>query len=465
MNILCTSPPHPRRHRAIITLATVLLAGLLTVITQNTPALADTWQLTGNVGSHDPTIMKEGNTWWVSGTGAGIPMKSSPDGHNWTQRNQIFRNELPWWRTYAPGMRPNDVWAADMHTYNGRVWLYYSVYSGNHQSAIGLTSASSVASGDWRDDGMVINSALGQKSYNTIDPDLVFDANGEPWLVFGSWFSGIYVTRIDPATMKPTGPLTRIAARANGIEGPNIVYANGYYYLIVSFDHCCNGVNSDYKIAYGRSRSITGPYTDARGADMINGGGTVLESSHGNIIGPGGQSVIRNGSGWLIIRHYYDGNAGGAPKMLINDLYFDAAGWPTYTPSTGPTPSPTAGSPTPSTSPTGPPPGSAPCRVAYTVTNQWSGGFGAGVTITNTSASPVNGWTLSWSFPNGQTITQIWNATASSSGAQVNVRNLDYDATIPANGGNVSFGFNGAWNGANNPPSSFTLNGTTCTGG
>jgi beta-xylosidase len=352
-------------------------------------------------------------------------------------------------------MRPNDVWAPDMHTYNGRVWLYYSVYSGNHQSAIGLTSAPSVASGQWRDDGMVLNSDLGRQSYNTIDPDLVFDANGAPWLVFGSWFSGIYVTRIDPATMKPTGGLTRVAARANGIEGPNIVYTGGYYYLVVSFDHCCQGVNSDYKIAYGRSRSITGPYTDTSGRTMLDGGGTVLEATHGNIIGPGGQSVIRNGNGWLIIRHYYDGNAGGTPKMLISDLYFDAAGWPTYTPGSGPPPS---GPPTP-------PPGSAPCRVTYAVTSQWPGGFDANVTITDTGTAPVNGWSLAWTFPNGQAVTQIWEASSTMSGSQVTARNVSDNAAIGANGGTVSFGFLGSWNGANNPPASFTLNGTTCATG
>lgn len=469
--------PHRAARRAgLLVVVVAALAGLFAAVAAGgTEALADTWQLSGNVSAHDPTLLKEGSTWWVATTGTGVPVKYSSDGRSWTQGVQIFRNELPWWRTYAPNMGSNDVWAPDMHTFNGRVWLYYSVSEfGTNHSAIGLTSAPTVAGGQWRDDGMVISSYPTSQSYNTIDPDLVVDANGAPWLVFGSWFSGIYVTRLDPATMKPTGALTRIAARSGGIEGPNIVYNNGYYYLFASIDRCCQGVNSTYKIAYGRSRSITGPYTDVSGADMVNGGGTVLEATHGNIIGPGGQSVVRNGNGWLIIRHYYDGNANGTPKMLISDLYFDGNGWPTYnTPSAAPTTSPTPSSPSPSPKPSPsatstaaspPPSGSGSCRVAYAVSNQWNGGFGASVTITNAGTTPVNGWSLTWTFPNGQAITQIWNATATTSGTQTTARNVDYNATIAAGGGTVSFGFNGSSGSTNNPPTTFTLNGTACRG-
>lgn len=306
------------------------IAGVgLLVLFSSQRAAADDWPLTGSVGAHDPTIMKEGNTWWVATTGAGAPIRRSSDGRSWIQGRQRFPAELSWWRAYAPGMGSNDVWAPDIHAYNGRVWMYYAVSQfGTNNSAIGLTSASSMAAGDWRDDGLVLSSRSGAQSYNAIDPSLAFDAAGAPWLVFGSWFSGIYVVRLDASTMKPTGAMTRIAARSGGIEGPNIVYANGYYHLFASFDRCCQGVNSNYKIAYGRSTSITGPYLDRSGASMLSGAGTILESSSGRYIGPGGQSVVQVGSAWVIIRHYYDGDAGGAPKMRIGDLYWDSSGWP-----------------------------------------------------------------------------------------------------------------------------------------
>jgi hypothetical protein len=103
------------------------------------------------------------------------------------------------------------------------------------------------------------------------------------------------------------------------------------------------------------------------------------------------------------------------------------------------------------------------CQVRYAVTAQWGGGFGASVDVTNLGDA-VNGWRLTWTFPSGQTITQIWNATATQSGAAVTATNVSYNATI-ATGATTSFGFNGAWTTANAVPTSFALNGTTCTGG
>lgn len=104
------------------------------------------------------------------------------------------------------------------------------------------------------------------------------------------------------------------------------------------------------------------------------------------------------------------------------------------------------------------------CQVSYTVNNQWPGGFGANVSITNLG-DPVTSWRLTWSFTAGQTITQLWNGSVTQSGAQVTVTNASYNGSVPT-GGNTSVGFNGSWNNATNPvPTSFALNGTTCTGG
>jgi endoglucanase len=101
--------------------------------------------------------------------------------------------------------------------------------------------------------------------------------------------------------------------------------------------------------------------------------------------------------------------------------------------------------------------------VSYVVSNQWPGGFGATITITNTGTTAINGWSLKFTFPNGQTITQLWNGTYTQSGSAVTVTNLSYNGSI-APGTSVSSapGFNGAWNGTNSPPTSFTLNGSAC---
>ena len=152
------------------------------------------WPLTGALNAHDPSLIKEGGTWWCFATGAGLRVKSSPDGLHWTQASPLFTAELPWWRKYAAAMRPLDVWAPDVQQFGGRVWCYYSVSEfGRNNSAIGLRSCSSLAAGDWRDDGLVISSRSGGDAYNAIDPFLTTDADGKPWLAFGSWFEGIQV--------------------------------------------------------------------------------------------------------------------------------------------------------------------------------------------------------------------------------------------------------------------------------
>jgi endo-1,4-beta-xylanase len=111
--------------------------------------------------------------------------------------------------------------------------------------------------------------------------------------------------------------------------------------------------------------------------------------------------------------------------------------------------------------PTNPPPGGA-CHITYTITNQWSTGFTAGITINNTSKTAISGWTLTWSFANGQTVTQLWNGGEAQSGAKVTVNNVSYNASIPAGGSYNGMGFQGTWSGTNSAPTAFTLNGTAC---
>ncbi|MGW3892023.1 GH12 family glycosyl hydrolase domain-containing protein [Micromonospora chokoriensis] len=111
--------------------------------------------------------------------------------------------------------------------------------------------------------------------------------------------------------------------------------------------------------------------------------------------------------------------------------------------------------------PTTPPPsGGASCAVKYTA-NSWGNGFTADVQVTNTGSSAINGWTLNYSLPSGQTVTNAWNATVSQSGSAVTARNVGHNGSI-APGGTASFGYQGSLNGAYSSPSSFSLNGATC---
>jgi Cellulose binding domain/Cellulase (glycosyl hydrolase family 5) len=133
---------------------------------------------------------------------------------------------------------------------------------------------------------------------------------------------------------------------------------------------------------------------------------------------------------------------------------------PTPTPGTTPTPTATPRpTPTPGVTPT--PSGGGACSVHYVVQNQWPGGFTTYITVTNTGSSAINGWSLKFTFPATQAVSQGWNATFSQSGEQVTVQNMSYNSSIPVNG-SVSPGFNGTWNGSNPSPTAFTLNGASC---
>lgn len=130
------------------------------------------------------------------------------------------------------------------------------------------------------------------------------------------------------------------------------------------------------------------------------------------------------------------------------------------------TAAPTTAGPQPTTpAPTTPAPTTpgttAACRVTYGITSQWQGGFQADVTIANTGTAAINGWTLRWTFPNGQQVTQAWNTTLSQSGGQATATNVSWNGTIAPNG-STAFGFTGSWTGTNAKPTAFTVNNAAC---
>jgi arabinan endo-1,5-alpha-L-arabinosidase len=105
------------------------------------------------------------------------------------------------------------------------------------------------------------------------------------------------------------------------------MYHGGYYYLFASWDLCCRGTSSTYQVTVGRSTSITGPYLDRAGTSLINNGGTTILATHGTVVGPGGQSLLTDTDGDLLVYHYYDGADNGTAKLGINRLGWDCAAW------------------------------------------------------------------------------------------------------------------------------------------
>jgi acetylxylan esterase len=106
--------------------------------------------------------------------------------------------------------------------------------------------------------------------------------------------------------------------------------------------------------------------------------------------------------------------------------------------------------------------GGGSCHVSYQTTSQWTGGFTASATITDTGSAALSGWTLKFTFPGDQHITSSWNGTAVQSGESVTITNASYNGTVAA-GGSTSAGFQGTWTSSDATPASFTLNGATCT--
>ncbi|MEV4724902.1 cellulose-binding domain-containing protein, partial [Micromonospora humida] len=125
------------------------------------------------------------------------------------------------------------------------------------------------------------------------------------------------------------------------------------------------------------------------------------------------------------------------------------------------TPPPTTPPPTTPPPTTTPPPGqSGNCAVGYTM-NSWNDGFTASIRITNRGTSAIDGWTLAFTLPTGQTLTNGWNATYTGSSGQVSARNVSYNATLAA-GGSTDIGFQATHTGNTGRPASFTLNGVSC---
>jgi endo-1,4-beta-xylanase len=130
-------------------------------------------------------------------------------------------------------------------------------------------------------------------------------------------------------------------------------------------------------------------------------------------------------------------------------------------------PSSTPPSSAPSNPPSSSPPSSSPpvttgaCKVTYTMST-WNTGFTASVSIANTSSTAINGWSLVFTLPSGQTITSGWSATYSPTSGQVTATNASYNGAIPA-GGSTSIGFQANHTGNTAAPAAFTLNGAACT--
>jgi arabinan endo-1,5-alpha-L-arabinosidase len=295
---------------------------------------------------HDPAIIRQGDRWYVFATNQfnrkDVPQFCSADLKEWKFCGHVFDGVPAWALQKLPGAR--GIWAPDVSYAHGEYRLYYAVSTfGSNHSAIGLTTNKTLdpASPDyqWTDQGLVLESnapAGSTDDFNAIDPNLVQASGGAMWLAFGSFWDGIKMRRIDPETGKLSSADTKLYSLATrrpsqtAIEAPFIVRNENYYYLFVSFDRCCRGKDSTYKIMVGRASEPTGPYLDRDGKPMLEGGGTLLMEGNDVWKGPGGQSIFSSPAGSsspdVMAYHAYDGVDGRA-VLHISTLTWEG-GWP-----------------------------------------------------------------------------------------------------------------------------------------
>lgn len=305
--------------------------------------------LEGDVdGVHDPVVIKHGDTYYLFSTGGRpgqgvIPIRTSKDLRRWSLSGYVFEKLPDWAVQEIPKAR--GAWAPDISYFNGKYHLYYSVSTfGSRNSAIGLATNHTLdpQSPDykWVDEGMVLRSWEDRDDWNAIDPNLVTESRDRIWLCWGSFWGGIKMRRVDPATGKLSQTdltMYSLASRPrekpiNGsVEAPFIIRRDDYWYLFVSFDFCCRGAKSTYHIVVGRSKSVTGPYLDKTGKPMTEGGGSVvLGATTPNWRGPGHNAVLREPGADYLVFHAYHGQT-GRPRLHISTLVWED-GWPRVAP-------------------------------------------------------------------------------------------------------------------------------------
>ncbi|MCA2221854.1 arabinan endo-1,5-alpha-L-arabinosidase [Nonomuraea aurantiaca] len=318
--------------RPIVSLVTVLVVAMAAAVIAVRPAGAAAYPnpgyVTGSIGVHDPSVVKTSSGYLLANTGDNIALKTSTDRTAWRDAGVAFPGGASWTLPYTGGGA--SLWAPDISRHNGKYYMYYAASTfGSRNSVIFLATSATGASGTWANQGLVI-STISSSSYNAIDPNLVTDAAGNWWLSFGSFWTGIKLIPLNSSTgLRSGSALYSIAQRTGGstaVEAPFIFRHGSYYYLWVSFDLCCRGASSTYRIMVGRSTSVTGPYVDRNGTAMTSGGGTQVLAGHGGVHGPGHQAVIADSDADVLFYHYYADN--GASLLGINLIGYDSAGWP-----------------------------------------------------------------------------------------------------------------------------------------
>jgi arabinan endo-1,5-alpha-L-arabinosidase len=288
-------------------------------------ALFSIWSATAVIAQvgkpfiHDPsTIMESEGKYYTFGSGGGGLI--SEDGWTWNSGAE----------------RPGGGAAPDVVKIGDRYLIAYGAtgggLGGGHNGRI-LTMWNKTLnpkSPDFKySEAVVVTSADGVEDNDAIDPGLLLDPNdGRLWLSYGTYFGFIRLVELDPKTGKRVAGNKAINI-AIDCEATDLMYQDGWYYLLGTHGTCCDGPNSTYNIVVGRSRKITGPYLDNMGRDMLKGGGKMVVAAGGRLIGPGhfGRIILGDGVQKMSCHYEADLDQGGRSVLGIRPLLWKN-GWP-----------------------------------------------------------------------------------------------------------------------------------------
>src|SRR5690625_3769158 len=305
----------------------------------------------GTLNGHDPSIFKDDDIYYTVSTDAtvvgepapGIQMRKSSVLINWEYLG-IVLDEVP--DDAYEWTNATELCAPDLIKMNDKYYMYYSASTfGSNQSWIGLLTSDQI-DGPWENEGLVIKSEAGDE-HNAIDPAVLLDRDGAPWMVYGSFFGGIYILELDAETGKPleeglgTLVVERNESVDNAVEGPYIIFneEEDQYYLFVSYD----SLSADYNIRVARSEQIDGPYIDYVGNNMTDTDifpyevGTKLIGSYrfgdeDGWIAPGHNSVLNDDGEFYLIHHARGEQDPNWPYLHVRRILWSDDGWPLVSP-------------------------------------------------------------------------------------------------------------------------------------
>lgn len=336
----------------------------MTLLESLQPAVTGDPEAWGARHAHDPTVVRDDDgTFYMFSTDAvansqnipaGVHVRSSPDLVEWTYRGTAL-DGVPGPAAEWSGAK--GLWAPEVVRWPApagepRWHMYYSASTfGSSTSAIGLAVADSPA-GPWEDHGLVVTTRAGRDTQNAIDAAVTFDRHGDPWLTYGSFFSGIHTLRLDSATGNALteGDLGTCIARRHpdvdrAIEGAFVSYRaeDDRYVLFVSYDSLFN----TYNVRTAVADEITGPYRDANGnsmddvdADPHSVGTKVLGSYRfdGDTawLAPGHNSILSvpdgGQAGQYMVHHVRFAEDPTQHVVQLRRIFPTAGGWPVVSP-------------------------------------------------------------------------------------------------------------------------------------